>query len=220
MVGLCAAGFVLELVAGSEVIFARFGLMPAAVAEGEIWRLLTSAFLHVGFLHLAFNMLVLIMIGPALEAMLGHIRYLVLFLLSALGGAVCSYALAEPMSLSVGASGAIFGLMGGLLVAGRKFSVDVTQVAVLIGINLVISFLPGAGIDWRAHVGGLVTGAVVGAILAHSPRDYSVWLQVVGCVLVAALLLAVAMWRTGQLLTPTRPGLTATVGVIETDPRN
>lgn len=199
LVGVCGFGFLVEMVAGSDAIFARFGLVPLAIADGEYWRLLTSAFLHAGLLHLAFNLLVLIMIGPALEAMLGHLRYLVLFVLSALGGAACSYALAAPLSLSVGASGAIFGLMGGLVVAGRKLSIDITQVVVLIAINLVISFLPGMGIDWRAHVGGLVTGALTGAVLAHAPRRHRELAQAAGCVIILALLLGVVLWRGDSL---------------------
>ena len=212
VVGVCAFGFLLELVAGSDAIFARFGLVPLAIADGEYWRLITSAFLHAGLLHLAFNMLVLIMIGPALEAILGHLRFVVLFVLSAIGGAVCSYALSAPLSLSVGASGAIFGLMGGLVVAGRKLSIDITQVAVLIAINLVISFLPGMGIDWRAHVGGLVTGAVTGAVLAHSPPGRAVLLQGVGCAVILVVMLAVVFWRTDALRSSMRPQPTPVSG--------
>lgn len=199
VVGLCGFGFLLELVAGSNAVFARFGMVPLAVADGELWRLLTSVFLHAGLLHLAFNMLVLIMIGPALEAILGHLRFVVLYVLSAIGGAVFSYALSAPLSLSVGASGAIFGLMGGLVVAGRKLSIDITQVAVLIAINLVISFLPGVGIDWRAHVGGLVTGAVTGAVLAHSQGRHRNLVQAAGCTIIAAFLLGVVLWRGDSL---------------------
>lgn len=199
LVGLCGFGFLLELVAGSDLIFAKYGLVPLAVADGEWWRLLTGAFLHAGLIHLAFNLLVLIMIGPAVEAMVGHVRFLVLFVLSALGGATFSYAQSAPLSLSVGASGAIFGLMGALVVAGRKLSIDVTQVAVLIGINLVISFLPGVGIDWRAHIGGLVTGALTGAVLAHAPRRHTALTQALGCAVIMIVMVGVVSWRTEAL---------------------
>lgn len=199
IVGLCVLVFVVELLAGTQLIAGKFGLSPLAVAAGEIWRLLTSAFLHAGILHLGFNMLVLIMIGPALESILGHLRYLTLYLLSALGGATLSYLLSAPTSLSVGASGAIFGLMAGLVVAGRRLSFDIGQVLMLIGINLVISFVPGGGIDWRAHVGGLVVGAVAAAVLTHAPNRYRNLVQSLGCLLIFAILATVVFWRTDEL---------------------
>ena len=167
-------------------------------------------FLHGSFLHIAFNMYVLFALGPTLERILGHVRFTALYLLSAVGGAVASYFFSDITTVSVGASGAIFGLMGALVVAGRRLRYDVTQVLVLLGINVVIGFL-APGIDWRAHLGGLVTGAVVAAILVHAPRKSRTFIQVAGLSGVLLILVAVAMLRTSQI-----QELLAPLGVITT----
>ena len=100
-----------------------------------------------------------------MERILGHWRFLLLFLLAGIGGSAASYAFSEPTTWSVGASGAIFGLMGALLVAGQRLRYDVTMVLVLVVINIVIGFVFSSGIDWRAHLGGLATGAAVAAVM-------------------------------------------------------
>lgn len=141
----------------------------AGVATGEYYRLVTSAFLHQGVLHIAFNMFALYLIGTQLEGMLGTARYLALYALSALGGNVLGYLLAPVNQGSVGASGAVFGLFAALFIIGRRMSADVTQIAVLIGVNLVITFVVSS-IDWRGHIGGLITGAVLAAAFAYAPR--------------------------------------------------
>jgi membrane associated rhomboid family serine protease len=149
----------------------RYGLERAAVEAGEYERLLTSAFLHAGLLHLASNMLALFVVGVPLERSIGSVRFAVVYLASALGGSLLALALSDPYTLGVGASGAVFGLFGALAVLRRRVGAEATGVAVLIGLNLVISFtLPG--ISWQAHVGGLVTGAVVAVLVAgRGPRS-------------------------------------------------
>jgi membrane associated rhomboid family serine protease len=174
IVGICVAVYLVQMVVGVNQVASSFGMQPLAIGVLNEWyRLLTSVFLHGSVLHIMFNMYVLIVLGPTLERLLGHGRFLVLFLVAGLGGSITSYWLSSPTSLSVGASGAIFGLMGALLVAGRRLRADVTQVVVLIAINLAIGFIFG-GIDWRAHVGGLVTGAAMAAVMVgvggHRPR--------------------------------------------------
>ncbi len=200
LIGLNVAVFVLQLLTGIDSSAGSFGMWPVGIALGGEWyRLLTSAFLHGSFLHIAFNMYVLYSLGPTLERVLGHGRYLALYLLSALGGSVASYAFSDVRTLSVGASGAIFGLMGALVIAGRRLRYDITQVLVLIGINVAIGFL-APGVDWRAHLGGLVTGAVVAAVMVHAPpRTRTAW-QVAGVVGVIVVLAAIASWRTAQVL--------------------
>jgi membrane associated rhomboid family serine protease len=101
-------------------------------------------------------------------------------------------------SVSVGASGAIFGLMGAFVVAGRRLRYDITQVLVLLGINLVFGFLQ-PGIDWRAHIGGLVVGALVAAIFVFAPRRNQVLIQIVGCSAVLVVLIVAALVRSSQL---------------------
>ncbi len=203
--------FAYQYSVGINAVAERWGMWPVGIVTGDQWyRLLTSAFLHGSFLHIAFNMYVLFALGPTLERILGHVRFTALYLLSALGGAVASYFFSDITTVSVGASGAIFGLMGALVVAGRRLRYDVTQVLVLLGINVVIGFL-APGIDWRAHLGGLVTGAVVAAILVHAPRKSRTFIQVAGLSGVLLILVAVAMLRTSQI-----QELLAPLGVITT----
>jgi membrane associated rhomboid family serine protease len=135
------------------------------VAEGEWWRLITATFLHYGPLHLALNMLVLWFIGPALEEYLGRARFLLLYIVSGLAGSAGALLL-DPNTLAVGASGAIWGLMGAALVLElRKINVFGGQVLGLVVLNLVLTFaIPGISIG--GHVGGGIGGAV--AILAFS----------------------------------------------------
>jgi membrane associated rhomboid family serine protease len=148
----------------------RFGMAPFAVRdEGQWYRLLTAAFLHAGLLHLATNMLTLYIVGAPLERLLRTGRYLTVYLVSALGGSLLSLWLSPEFSLGVGASGAIFGLFGALVVLRRQVGAEAGGLAVLIGLNLVISFAV-PNISWQAHIGGLVTGALVALALRPTLR--------------------------------------------------
>jgi membrane associated rhomboid family serine protease len=213
LIGINVVAFLLMLVSGIDETATQWGMFPPSIAiDNEWWRLITSAFLHGGWLHIAFNMYVLYSLGPSLERLLGHSRYLVLYLMAALGGAVCSYAFSDVMTVSVGASGAIFGLMGALVVAGRKLRYDITQVLVLLAVNFAIGFL-APGVDWKAHVGGLIVGAVVAAIFVLPPARIRVPAQVLGIVAVLVALAIITMVRTSQIMdmiTPVAsPGLSA-----------
>jgi membrane associated rhomboid family serine protease len=146
-----------------------YGMIPIAIAQGEWWRLLTSTLLHGSILHLLFNMYALYWLGPQLERSLGHIRFAALYVLSALGGSVASYWFSDLRTVSVGASGAIFGLITATIVIGREMRTDVSQLIVLLGINVVIGFWQ-PGIDWRAHFGGAVTGAAIAFIYTKGTR--------------------------------------------------
>ena len=200
LIGLNLVVFVLQLIGGVNALAGDFGMWPIGVAVGgEWWRLLTAAFLHGSFLHIAFNMYVLFAIGQTLERVLGHVGYLVLYVVAALGGSVASYAFSDIQTVSVGASGAIFGLMGALVVAGRRLRYDISQVLVLLGVNILIGFV-APGIDWRAHLGGLVVGAAVAAILVHAPRANRRLWQVLGVLAVLAVLVAVTAWRTSEIM--------------------
>lgn len=201
LIGINLAVFVLQLIAGINVVAGDFGMWPIGVAVGgEWWRLLTAAFLHGSFLHIAFNMYVLFAIGQTLERVLGHAGYLVLYVVSALGGSVASYAFSDVRTVSVGASGAIFGLMGALVVAGRRLRYDISQVLVLLGVNILIGFV-APGIDWRAHLGGLVVGAAVAAILVHAPRRSQRLWQAIGVLAVLGVLVSITAWRTNEIMT-------------------
>ena len=200
--GLVAANvavFVLGFLLGQDDLRVRFGNVAgpallsregpvAGVATGEYYRLVTSAFLHAGVLHLALNMFALATLGPPLETALGRVRFAVLYGLSALGGSVAAFLLAPTLTLSVGASGAIFGLFGAYYVVARRLGGNTSSILTLLGVNLVITFLVPF-IDWRAHLGGLVTGAVVAAALAYAPRGpRRTLVQAIACGAVAVLL--------------------------------
>lgn len=145
-----------------------------AVADGEWWRLITAAFLHLGLLHILFNMYALWLFGPIIEQMYGHVEYAVIYLLCALGGNVLTI-LAAPDQPALGASGAIFGLFGLAFVVSRRRHLllgpqaraMLSRVGTLLVLNLFITFsVPG--ISWTGHVGGLAVGAVIGMLLAPS----------------------------------------------------
>ena len=169
------------------------------VAEGQYYRLLTAAFLHGGVFHLLMNMFALGTIGPQLEAALGRSRYLALYVCAALGGSTLSYLVSAPGELGVGASGAIFGLFGAFYVVVRRMGGDTQQILVLLGINLVITFTVPI-IDWRAHLGGLLVGAVLATAFAYTragPRRGLV--HAAACAAVLALLVAAVLLRTSAL---------------------
>jgi membrane associated rhomboid family serine protease len=161
----------------------------------EPWRMLTSAFVHASLIHIALNMYTLWIFGIVLEPMLGRSRYAALFGLSAVAGSAGVYLLASPVEAVVGASGAIFGMMAALLIIQRHLGGQITQLLVLVGINLVISFLPGMGIAWQAHVGGLVGGALVGLIFTRTRPRRMLGLQIGLLVALFAVLLVAGNWH-------------------------
>ena len=169
------------------------------VAAGQYYRLLTAAFLHAGTFHLLSNMFALVSLGPVLEQALGRSRFLALYVVSALGGSTLSYLVSEPRTFGVGASGAIFGLFGAYYVVVRKVGGDTGSILTLLVINLVITFaLPI--IDWRAHVGGLLTGAAVAGAYAYAPRGARrTAVQAAGVLVVVGLLLLGLVLRTAAL---------------------
>ncbi|MEU2247595.1 rhomboid family intramembrane serine protease [Streptomyces sp. NPDC019224] len=176
-----------------------YGGPVEGVAEGQWYRLVTAMFLHQAVLHMAFNMLGLWWLGGPLEAVLGRVRYLALYLLSGLAGSALTYWLAEPNQPSLGASGAVFGLLGATIVLMRRLNYDMRPVFMILALNLVITFNPWGGIAWQAHVGGLVAGILIGVAMMHAPRERRDLVQFGTCavVLVATILIVVA--RTAAL---------------------
>ncbi|WP_396900390.1 rhomboid family intramembrane serine protease [Mycolicibacterium sp.] len=181
-------------------------LWPNGVAVyDQYYRLGTSMFLHYGAAHLLFNMWALYVVGPPLEAWLGRLRFGVLYALSGLGGSVLVYLLSAPNTPTAGASGAIFGLFGAVFVVARRLNLDVKWVAVVIGINLVFTFVgPALGtgaISWQGHLGGLVTGAAIAAAFVYPPRKQRTAVQAAASVAALVLFAGLVFWRTGSLLT-------------------
>jgi membrane associated rhomboid family serine protease len=158
-----------------------------AVAQGDLWQLLTSMFSHVEVWHIGFNMLALWVLGPQLELSIGRLRFLAVYLLSGLAGSGAVMWFSNPYSLTLGASGAIFGLMGALLVIAVKVHGDVRGMLTWIGINFVITFVFATYISWQGHLGGFLAGAVLGLVMAYAPRGRRVVWQTVGASAVAVL---------------------------------
>ncbi|MFF3288634.1 rhomboid family intramembrane serine protease [Streptomyces sp. NPDC003023] len=139
------------------------------VADGGWYRLLTATFLHQEVTHFLFNMLALWFLGRAVEPELGRSRYLALYLLSGLGGSTLAYVIAAPNQPSLGASGAIFGLLGAVAVLARRSNLDMRPISVMVVLMLVVTFTR-EGISWEGHVGGLVTGVLVAIGMLYAPR--------------------------------------------------
>jgi membrane associated rhomboid family serine protease len=169
------------------------------VAGGDWYRLVTSMFTHEEIWHIAFNMLSLWWLGGPLEAALGRVRYLALYLVSGLAGSALTYLLAAPSAASLGASGAVFGLFGATAVLMRRLDYDMRPVIALLAINLIFTFTPGFNIAWQAHIGGLVAGVVVGHAMVHAPRERRALVQYGACALVLAVVAGMVLLRTVQL---------------------
>ncbi|MEU4492789.1 rhomboid family intramembrane serine protease [Streptomyces sp. NPDC023998] len=168
------------------------------VAEGQWYRLVTSMFLHQAVWHFAFNMLGLWWLGGPLEQALGRIRYLALYLLSGLAGSAFTYLLASPDQASLGASGAIFGLLGATAVLMRRLNYDMRPVIALLALNLLFTFT-WSGIAWEAHVGGLIAGTAIAFGLVHAPREHRTLVQAGTCALVLIATVVTVLARTVAL---------------------
>jgi membrane associated rhomboid family serine protease len=188
--------YLFELLLGGDIngtgneLFEKGVLFGPFVADGEWWRLVTAAFLHYGVLHLGLNMLVLFLIGPPLEEYLGHGRYALLYLVSGLAGSAGALVW-TPDAATVGASGAIWGIMGAaVLLESRRIYVFGGQAMGLVVFNLVITFLI-PGISRGGHVGGLIGGALVALAYLYLRRTPA--LAILAVVGVGALSVAVAV---------------------------
>jgi membrane associated rhomboid family serine protease len=175
---------------GTSDVYQRFALVPAAVADGQWYRLITAMFLHYGIWHVAVNMYALWIMGQALEVMLGRLRFVALYFASGVGGSILSFAFGDVLGQSAGASGAIFGLFGAFFIILRRRNLETGGIVAMIALNLVFTFT-FPNIDWRGHVGGLVVGAVFAYALVAAPtgprRDQ---IQAFGAAAVAVLLVA------------------------------
>lgn len=193
----------LQLVPGLDIsglfrFWIGYLLPDLSGAPFQPWRLLTAALVHSGIWHIALNMLALWMLGRSLEPMLGRWRFLALYVLGAIGGSV-AVGIIAPGSVTVGASGAVFALFGALLVIGLHIGANMTGLFVILGINLVIGFVPGFNIAWQAHLGGAAVGALVGLIVLRTRKRSQRRWQIL---LLAALgiLLLVAVFTIPRLI--------------------
>ncbi|NGO78292.1 rhomboid family intramembrane serine protease [Streptomyces sp. YC504] len=206
LIGINAAVFIAVLAMGDELVdkldligrALNQNLEIVGVAEGQWYRLFTSMFLHQEIWHFGFNMLGLWWLGQPLEAALGRARFIALYLVSGLAGSALTYMVAAPNQPSLGASGAIFGLMGATAVLMRRLRYDMRPVLILLAINMLFTFTMN-GIAWEAHVGGLVAGALVAFGMVHAPRERRALIQWGTCALVLLLTVAVILIRTSEL---------------------
>jgi len=200
LIGINVVIFGLQELFPALRIVPRAAQIPFLVDQGEWWRVLTATFLHGGLLHLAFNMYALWLFGPVLERRFGAASYASLYAAGGLTGGML-YQLIGSDAAAVGASGAIFGLLGALLAASyrqrhtRAGAAVFGQLGVLLAINLALPlFLPD--IAWQAHVGGLAGGILIAAVWDHMPlagrsaqwRRVAVALTVAGAAVAVVLL--------------------------------
>jgi membrane associated rhomboid family serine protease len=177
-------------------IYRDGALNGPAVADGELWRLVTCGFLHAGILHIAFNMYLLWVLGQMLEPVLGSLRFAALYLTSLLCGSFGALVL-DPNALTVGASGAVFGLMGAAAIELRSRGINPlhTDIGMLIIFNLALSFIiPNISIG--GHVGGLIGGALAALVLgalSRRPAPQARLLGVAGCLALSGVAVAGAL---------------------------
>lgn len=186
--------------------FFRWGwLSGIQVADGDYWRLLTAAFLHGGYLHIALNMYALYLFGPYVEQTLGRVRYIATYLTLAIGSSVLVYLLTDPLTPTIGASGAVFGLFGLALIFLIRTRQNINGMLILLAINGFISLQ--AGISWQGHLGGFITGLLLGLVFAYAPRERRTLIQAGAFVVLWALFVAAVSWRTDELVGAFLPGL-------------
>ncbi|WP_042375381.1 rhomboid family intramembrane serine protease [Streptacidiphilus neutrinimicus] len=199
LIGANLAVWLLAFVAGDN-FFYRLVMQGDAVVTGDQWyRMISSVFLHepssFGILHIAMNMWSLWILGPYVESAFGRLRYLVLYLLSGIGGSALLM-LTNPDLVVAGASGAIFGLLGAVIIIHRHRGFSLGPIMAVLVVNLVATFSLGF-IAWQAHIGGLVVGTMLAVGFVHAPatpakrRDL---LQTVAVALVAALVAGVSLY--------------------------
>ena len=186
--GMLASGAPISGVGGS--VYQHGALYGPLVADGEWWRIITGGFLHAGILHIAFNMYFLYFLGTILEPMIGRLRFALIYVIALVGGSFGALLL-SPNTPTVGASGAVFGLMGAAIIAMRARGIDPWQsgLGVTLLLNLGITFLiPGIAIG--GHIGGLIAGGIVGYLLFEvaDRRRSSVTPVLAVCVVLAVAL--------------------------------
>lgn len=164
------------------------------VADGAWWQVITSVFTHAEPLHIGFNMLALWFLGPPLEMVLGRARFLTIYLVSGLFGSAAVMLWSSQGIPTAGASGAIFGVMGALIVVGVKIKAPIQQLWIWLALNLVFTFTV-ANISWQGHLGGLIGGGILAALIVYPPRRVRLPVQVAGTSVLTAGVLAVILAR-------------------------
>lgn len=209
------AGFILELGVGganaltegpSELKLVHLGaIQPFLIANGQYWRLFTAIFLHAGILHIGFNAYALWLFGSMIERDFGTPKFLAIFFVTGLLASIASYAFGPEVTVGVGASGAIFGIFGAFIAWNYRrrhlamAAANLRWALMLIALNAFLAF-GFSTIDWRAHVGGLISGVAAGWIAeGWGPRPQRRAILFGGFAALIALGIGIAMWRTSQV---------------------
>jgi membrane associated rhomboid family serine protease len=200
LIGINVSVYVAQLLTGDlrSPLYQQGTMFPVGVADGQWWRLLTSAFLHLSVLHIVFNMYALFLFGPFVERALGTVRFVAAYVTTAVVSSVFVMYLSAPVGGTAGASGAVFGLFGMALLLMLKRREDVRGLLVLLGLNVAISFV--GNISWQGHLGGLVAGLVLGAVFAYAPRERRTLVQVAVFVALWIGVVGAVVLRSQQLL--------------------
>jgi membrane associated rhomboid family serine protease len=200
LIGINVAAFVAQLATGDRggEIYQRGALQGYVAADGDYWRLITSAFLHGSLLHLAFNMYALYLFGPFVERALGTVRFIAAYVTAAVAGSVAAYVLSPPLTVTIGASGAVFGLFALALLFLLRAKQDVRTLLVLLAINAVMS-VAWPNISWQGHLGGFLAGAALGAAFAYGPRERRTLVQAAVLAALWVVMLAAIVLRTSAL---------------------
>ena len=174
LITVICAFYLWELVdSGIIGTFALYGIDLLKITN-EWYRLVTVGLIHDNSstipIHLAFNMLALHSLGTPIETLLGRSKFLIIFFVSLIGGSLTSAMFLGNSGYSIGVSGAVFGLFGSWIIIGRRIGAEVKSTLVLIGLHFVLGFTIG-GVDWRAHLGGLASGALITKVLLSSSRS-------------------------------------------------
>jgi membrane associated rhomboid family serine protease len=182
---------------GGTQLYEKFALFGPSVADGDWWRIATSGFLHAGLLHIGFNMYLLYLLGQMMEPAVGSVRFALIYAVALFAGSLGAL-IVSPNSVTVGASGAVFGLMGAAAVELRARGINPfeTNIGSLILFNLLFSFV-FSGISIGGHIGGLIGGAAAGFLFLQAderriPRQAAIGLSVALAAVVVAAAISVS----------------------------
>ncbi len=201
IIGLNVVAHALVMLTGGSggPVFSEGAMVGVQVAyREEYWRLLTSAFLHGSLLHLGFNMLALYLFGPFVEQILGRWRYIATYLTLSASASAFVYWLSSPMVATIGASGAVFGMFGLALIFLIRQRQNITGMIALLAINGLISLQ--SGISWQGHLGGFITGCLLGAVFAWAPRDRRTVAHLLAFTVMWTLIIAAVVLRSVDLI--------------------
>ena len=208
-----AIPFVIEVIVGGpqallnpdpKTLYNLGAMQPLAVANGQFWRLFTAMFLHAGILHIALNAYFFYLFGRTVEGALGRTWMVVIFMVSGFLASVASYAFGPVNTLAVGASGAIAGVFGAFIAYAYKrrhmamWAANLRMALTVIVLNAVIA-LGVQAIDWRAHVGGLIAGFVIGYLVDQPVARQRRSLAIGGVMVMVGIGVALVLWRTAEI---------------------